>query len=112
MNIKDLVWTEKYRPQTMDELIISDEDKTSIMNNRFREEISVKYNITVLNYDNLRRYLVESLGVLRDIDIDDVYIQSMHKDEEEELAEDMILETIFESLVIYSITDPQSFLKY
>jgi len=30
MNIKDLVWTEKYRPQTMEELIISDEDKTKI----------------------------------------------------------------------------------
>lgn len=28
--MKDLVWTEKYRPQTMEELIISDEDKTKI----------------------------------------------------------------------------------
>lgn len=30
MNIRDLVWTEKYRPKTLDELIISDEDKTKL----------------------------------------------------------------------------------
>ncbi len=31
MNINDLVWTEKYRPQTLDDLIISDEDKTKLL---------------------------------------------------------------------------------